>query len=65
MSLQCLQAKGFSAITDPVTWVKEHNPMITSLSVTAITFSDEVRSPLDLKSDRSSNLIIRKRDRHS
>ena len=34
-----------SAIADPVIWVNEHNPMITPLSVTAITFSDEVRSP--------------------
>jgi hypothetical protein len=32
-------------IADPVIWVNEHNPMITSLPVTAITFFDEVRSP--------------------
>jgi hypothetical protein len=34
------------AIADPVIWVNEHNPMITSLSVNTITFFDEVRSPL-------------------
>jgi len=36
--------KGDQVIADPVIWVNEHNPMITSLPVTAITFSDEVRS---------------------
>ena len=50
-----------SAIADPVIWVNAHNPVITSLSVTAITFSDKVRSPSKLLESRL-DCINRNRD---